>query len=181
MLQAHTPSPKHLEWARDVARCHHEALSRYAFGICRNRERAEDAVQETYVRLLKQDRRKIASHIKPWLLRVCRSRILDVARKEGRMSVLDASIMEQRPSDRPHPDQRVESLDLSQTLLTLVEELPPVQQEVLRLKFQAGLSYKEISEVTDKSVNHVGVILHQALKRMKVLVTESDKKLFNEL
>ena len=84
-----SPTPKHLEWVRGIARCHHEALSRYAFGICRNRERAQDAVQETYVRLLKQDRRKIESHVKPWLLRVCRSRILDLARKEGRMTILD--------------------------------------------------------------------------------------------
>jgi RNA polymerase sigma factor (sigma-70 family) len=176
-----SPTPKHLEWAKNVAQRHHEALSRYAFGICRNRERAEDAVQETYVRLLKQDRRKIEAHIKPWLLRVCRSRILDLARKEGRMSLLDTAIMEHKPSNSPHPDEVAESHDLSQALLSYVDRLAPAQQEVLRLKFQSGLSYKEIADVTNKSVNHVGVILHQALKRLKCLVCESGEKLFNEL
>ena len=176
-----TPTPNHLEWAREVAQLHHETLSKYAFGICRNRERAEDAVQETYVRLLKQDRRKIQSHVKPWLLRVCRSRILDLARKEGRMSLLDTSIMEHKPCNRPHPDEQAESHDLCQALLSYVDRLTPAQQEVLRLKFQSGLSYREIADVTDKSVNHVGVILHQALKRLKSHVTESGEKLLNEL
>ena len=180
-MLSQTPTPNHLEWARNIAQRYHETLSRYAFGICRNRERAEDAVQETYVRLLKQDRHKIDSHVKPWLLRVCRSRILDMARKEGRMSLLDTPIMEHKPSEERRPDQEAEGHDLSEALLRYVDRLTPAQQEVLRLKFQSGLSYKEIAEVTDKSVNHVGVILHQALKRLKVHLTESGEKLFNEL
>lgn len=179
MLQS--PSSEHLQWAKEVAECHHEALSRYAYGMCRNRERAEDAVQETYVRLLKQDRRKIESHVKPWLLRVCRSRILDIVRKEGRMSIIDSTVLEQKSSDRPHPRQVAEQHDLSKTLLAYVDLLTPAQQEVLRLKFQGGLSYKEISEITGKSVNLVGVILHQGLKRLKTLVSESDPAPFSEL
>jgi RNA polymerase sigma factor (sigma-70 family) len=176
-----SPTPNHLEWARKIALEHHEAISRYALGICRNRERAEDAVQETYLRLLKQDRRKIESHIKPWLLRVCRSRILDMARKEGRMTMLNTTIMDLNPANAPLPDERAQNHDLAHALMSFVEHLTPAQQEVLRLKFQSGLSYKEIAEVTDKSVNHVGVTLHQALKRLKALVGESGEILFNEL
>lgn len=180
-MVAQSPTPDHLAWAQEVARDHHEILSRYALGLCRNRERAEDAVQETYLRLLKQDRRKIASHIRPWLLRVCRSRILDMARKEGRMTLLDTPLMETRPSAEPGPAARAESKDLSRSLLKLIDRLSFSQQEVLRLKFVSGLSYKEIAEVTNKSVNHVGVTLHQALKRLKALVRESGPKFTNEL
>ena len=79
------------------------------------------------------------------------------------------------------PRQQAESHDLSEVLLSYVEQLTPSQQEVVRLKFQTGLSYKEIAEVTDKSVNHVGVLLHQALKRLKALVSEPDSSPFNEL
>lgn len=181
MLHGPTPSSEHLEWAKQMAECHHEALSRYAFGICGNRQRAEDAVQETYVRLLKQDRKKIESHIKPWLLRVCRSRILDIARKEGRMSIIDTSMLEQRSTNRPCPSERVEGQDLSAFLLSHVDKLSPSQREVLRLKFQSELSYKEIAQITDKSVNHVGVLLHQALKRLKVILMESDSATCKEL
>ena len=97
------------------------------------------------------------------------------------MSVLDSTIMEQRPAQSPHPLEKAESLDLSRLLLSYVACLSPAQQEVLRLKFQSGLSYKEIADVTDKSVNHVGVILHQALKRLKAVVIESGPGLINEI
>jgi RNA polymerase sigma-70 factor (ECF subfamily) len=41
------------------------------------------------------------------------------------------------------------------------------QQEVVRLKFQSGLSYREISEITDLSVTNVGFLLHTALKKIR--------------
>lgn len=97
------------------------------------------------------------------------------------MSLVDTPIMEHKPSDELRPDQEAESHDLSRALLRYVDRLTPAQQEVLRLKFQSGLSYKEIAEVTDKSVNHVGVILHQALKRLKAHLTDSGETIFNEL
>jgi len=40
------------------------------------------------------------------------------------------------------------------------------------LKFGAGLSYKEIAEVMQLSVSHVGVILHTALTRLRLLLAE---------
>lgn len=97
------------------------------------------------------------------------------------MSLLDTPIMEHKPSEDLRPDQEAEGHDLSQVLLAYVDRLSPSQQEVLRLKFQSGLSYKEIAEVTDKSVNHVGVILHQALKRLKTHLTDAEETIFNEL
>jgi RNA polymerase sigma-70 factor (ECF subfamily) len=46
-------------------------------------------------------------------------------------------------------------------------KLTASQQEVIRLRFQSGLSYKEISGVTGMTVNHVGVVLHNALKTLR--------------
>jgi RNA polymerase sigma factor (sigma-70 family) len=52
--------------------------------------------------------------------------------------------------------------------------LPDRQQEVLRLKFNAGLSYKEIAEVTGLTSTNVGFILHTAIAKLrKRLVTNS--------
>ena len=55
-------------------------------------------------------------------------------------------------------------------MLALVEGLPEHQQEVVRLKFQEGLSYKEISRITTHSVSYVGVLLHEALKSIRVRI-----------
>jgi RNA polymerase sigma-70 factor (ECF subfamily) len=52
-------------------------------------------------------------------------------------------------------------------VLALIGELPDRQQEVVRLKFQGGLSYREIAEVMDTTANNVGVLLHTAVKAIR--------------
>jgi DNA-directed RNA polymerase specialized sigma24 family protein len=56
--------------------------------------------------------------------------------------------------------------------------LPKNQREVLRLKFQCDLSYKEISAVTQLSVTNVGFLIHTAIKtlRKELLAEESAKR-----
>ena len=52
--------------------------------------------------------------------------------------------------------------------------LPERDQELLRLKFQEELSYKQISAITHLSVSNVGFILHRALRRLRSeLATEN--------
>ena len=48
----------------------------------------------------------------------------------------------------------------------LIGTLPPNQQEVLRLKFEHGMSYAEISRITQLSVSNVGYLLHVAIKSL---------------
>ena len=49
-------------------------------------------------------------------------------------------------------------------------ELPDNQQEVIRLKFQNDLSYREISEITGLSVSNVGFLLHVGIKRLREIM-----------
>ena len=48
-----------------------------------------------------------------------------------------------------------------------MEGLPANQREVLRLKFQGGMSYKEIASALELSVSNVGFLLHSGLKRLR--------------
>ena len=48
--------------------------------------------------------------------------------------------------------------------------LPNNQQEVVRLKFQNGMSYKEIAAVTELSVSNVGFLLHTALDTLRTRI-----------
>jgi len=77
-------------------------------------------------------------------------------------------------------DRRVPSLEHEETMsqvLRLMEALPKNQREVLRLKFQSDLSYKEISEITKLSVTNVGFLIHTAIKTLrKELLAESAKR-----
>ena len=52
-------------------------------------------------------------------------------------------------------------------ILQVVETLPKNQREVIYLKFQCDLSYKEISEVTKLSVSNVGFLIHSAVRAIR--------------
>ena len=52
--------------------------------------------------------------------------------------------------------------------------LPRLEQEVVQLRLGQGLSYKQIADVTDLSVSHVGVLLHQAVKRLRQSLAQPD-------
>src|SRR4030042_90557 len=62
-------------------------------------------------------------------------------------------------------------------VLALVDELSPAQREVISLKFEHEMSYKEISSVTGLSVSNVGFLIHVGLKTIKQRIsTEAPPK-----
>lgn len=148
-------------------------LWQYAARILGDRDRARDVVQETFVEWQKDRRRQTDSAPAKWLFTVCRNRALNICRKERRMTYLDEEILERHPSPGPAPNERIEHEEASGFLLRIVATLPPRQQEVLQLKFQNDLSYQEISEITQLSVSHVGVLLHTALKTLRARHAEA--------
>ena len=102
-----------------------------------------------------------------WLFTVCRNGALNVCRKERRMQYLDEKLIELREAEPPMPFEQLEQKEAAGFLLRIVSTLPPRQQEVLQLKFQNGLSYQQIAEITKTTANNVGVLIHTALKTLR--------------
>jgi RNA polymerase sigma-70 factor (ECF subfamily) len=67
-------------------------------------------------------------------------------------------------ADRESPTDAAERVDAYGRVVEAMAGLPPRQQEVVRLKFQHGLSYKEIGQVMNLTATNVGFILHTAIK-----------------
>ncbi len=163
------PLPDYDAWMRDTLRRYELPLTQYAARITGCRERARDAVQDTFLRLGKLAPGTLAGDHAPakWLFTVCRHRALDICRKEQRMTYLDQEAAENEPTPEPGPAELLARKEAAGFLLRLLEKLPPRQQEVIQLKFQNGLSYQEISEVTQLSVSNVGFLLHRGLKALR--------------
>ena len=142
-------------------------LTLYATRITRDIERARDVVQETFMRLLKEDRTTIEPHVAEWLYTVCRNKALDIRRKERRMVGLSDYAAHIEPSREAGPDAVLEHQESIAKALRHLARLPDNQQEVIRLKFQGDLSYREISRVTGLTVSHVGVLIHTGLKSIR--------------
>ena len=130
-------------------------------------DRARDVVQDTFVKLMGQPRAAINGHAVEWLFTVCRHRALDVLRKEGRMKRFSEGEAERVTAADPRPGRSLEQAETHAALLKMIGHLPPNQQEVVRLKFQNGFSYKEIARITELSVGNVGFLIHTAVARLR--------------
>jgi RNA polymerase sigma factor (sigma-70 family) len=156
------------EWISAIVEQYEVRLTQYAARLLRDADRARDVVQDTFMKLWRVDRSEVEAHLSQWLFRVCRNRALDVAKKEVRMRPMDDNHMQVLPA--PSTTERASASESSgedASVLAALDELPDKQQEVIRLKFQAGLSYKEIAEVMDLTANHVGVLIHTAIKAIR--------------
>lgn len=126
---------------------------------------AQDAVQETFLRLCRADRDKIESRVAPWLYSVCRSRVIDMQRTNRSTPVDTSDVQVADPT--PDASQAISANEEHEQLAVMVDQLSPRQQEVLRLRMQAGLSYREIAEVTGLTSSNVGFHLHAAVRKLR--------------
>ena len=72
-----------------------------------------------------------------------------------------------QPSREPSQEELAERHDSTAQVMQLMEGLSDNQQEVVRLKFQNGLSYREISNITELSVTNVGYLIHTAVQKLR--------------
>lgn len=142
-------------------------LTRYATKLLSDADRARDVVQDTFIKLMAQQVTAVEGHEVEWLFRVCRNRAFDVLRKEGRMKRFEEGEVERVRTVEPRPGKTLEASETQSAIMDLIEHLPPKQQEVIRLKFQNGFSYKEISRITTLSVSNVGFLIHTAVTRLR--------------
>ena len=147
------------QWIVDALDLHEDALIRYATWVLRDPERAREVVQETFLRLCREDPEKVGGYIAQWLFTVCRNLAFDTRKREARMTpLLDAEI---------GVDTDLEQRETAGEIFRMLENLPKNQREVVYLKFQCDLSYKEIAEVTKLSIGNVGLLIHTALRAIR--------------
>lgn len=142
-------------------------LTRYAARLLGDPDRARDVVQDAFIKLSAQPPEAVDGHVVEWLFTVCRHRAMDVLRKESRMKRFDDGEVERVSTAEPRPGRGLEDEEAHAAVLRLIDGLPTNQQEVVRLKFQNGFSYKEISRITELSVGNVGFLIHTAVARMR--------------
>jgi len=147
------------QWIVEALSLYEDSLLRYAAWVLRDAELAREVVQETFLRLCREERSKVGGYLAQWLFTVCRNLAFDTRKREARMTPLEDADIGVRPN--------LESKEAVSEIFRLVQALPKNQREVVYLKFQCDLSYKEISEVTKLSVTNVGFLLHTALKEIR--------------
>ena len=77
--------------------------------------------------------------------------------------------------DAMPPDELLEQRETEDRAIALLDRLPETQQEVIRLKFQNDLSYREIADITGHSVSNVGFLLHTGIKRLREMMQTGEQ------
>jgi RNA polymerase sigma-70 factor (ECF subfamily) len=152
--------------AEMVAR-YESRLTRYALHLAGDLDLARDAVQETFLALWRTDHGRTADHVDAWLYTVCRNQTLDLLRKGAPMDPLDSPAARAQASPEASPSAAAEAIECEQRLLEAVAALPPNQQEVVRLKLHAELSYREISQITGLTESNVGYLIHMGIRTIR--------------
>jgi len=149
------------------------ALIGYARTYLHDLERARDVVQDTFIRLCQQDLEKVRENLKAWLFTVCRNRCLDVIRKDKRVEPLDEIRWQKVAGTEAAPDEQAEDDEKIATVMRFMDRLPKNQKEVILLKFQQGMNYTEIHDVTGLTQGNIGFLIHTGLKRLREWLPDS--------
>lgn len=145
-----------------------EPLLRYAWRFLQDNTAAQDVVQEAFMKL--HDQFSTVKMPKSWLFRTVHNMALNHLRagkkivpiefgedEPGKVSAVDSE---------PMPDEYIERMEaIGQTRLC-IQELDDRSRELIRLKFEENLSYKEMAAKLNISVGNVGFILSTTLKRI---------------
>ena len=154
-------------WIREALERYERPLLRYVHGITRDGEAARDVVQETFLKLCKADPATLEDRLAAWLYTVARNHALNVVRKEGRMDPLTETHAGQVATATAGPGEAAAANETQARLIALVESLPPEQRDACRLKFQDGLTYREISQVMGVSLGTVSNLITSALSALR--------------
>ena len=170
---------KKTAWVQVALERFERPLLQYAQSILHDLDRARDTVQDTFMRLHKQDQAAIEGHLSQWLFTVCRNCALKSLRKEGRYISVEHSEFDHHRVESVTPLQDMARRETVERLMEHVKAMPKNQQEVVRLRFHGNHSYQEISQITGLSVGNVGFILNAAMRhlRQKMERDEKDEKI----
>src|SRR5581483_5294131 len=149
--------PPGLETIEELFAALESPLLGYARRMTGDLEVAQDLVQDAFMKLHAQFDE--VREPRPWLYRAVHNAALNHRRQAGKIVPLEP------PADpQPLPDEKIAQQEGLGLVRLSLETLDDRSRELVRLKFNEGMSYKEISAKTGLTVGNVGYLLHHALK-----------------
>jgi RNA polymerase sigma-70 factor (ECF subfamily) len=142
-------------------------LLAYSLRLVREREPAEDIVQEAFMRLHAHFTE--VREPRAWLYRTIHNLAVNHLRTTRRVVSLHSEDKDEAPDmdvldPQPFPDEQIARGEAIGLVRISIEALDERSRELLHLKFRENLSYKEIAAKTRLKVGHVGYLLHHAIK-----------------
>jgi RNA polymerase sigma-70 factor (ECF subfamily) len=156
---------------------HKKRVFSYVMMVVRDRHLAEDIFQDTFIKViqtLKRGNYNDEGKFLPWVLRIAHNLVIDHFRRLKRMPMVDGGedfdIFDVVPLRTGNVEDKLVKTQVRDNLRKAIEQLPSEQREVLVMRHYFDMSFKEIADVTNVSIN-------TALGRMRYALINLKKKL----
>ncbi len=140
---------------------------------------AEDLFQDVFIKIidtLKNKRYTEEGKFLPWALRIAHNLCVDYFRKVKRTPAIktsdDQDIFEVINVSQEAPDQKLMRGESHDKVRRMLDLLPEEQREIIVLRHYANLSFKEIAEITNCSINTALGRMRYGLINMRKMMTE---------
>jgi RNA polymerase sigma-70 factor (ECF subfamily) len=144
---------------------------RYSYRRLGEREAAEDATSQIFMRAITGLGGIKGRPFRPWLFTIAHNVLIDLYRRTHQTSSLDQIPDREDPS--PSPESAAIAGEDRNVVQLLMMQLPERDRQVIELRL-AGLSGREIAEAMGASHGAVRVAHHRAIERMRVLLAAQD-------
>ena len=156
-----------LRFFHDTLQRYERPLIRYAHSLVGQLDDARDIVQDVFLKFSQTMATVDPEKLAAWLFTVCKNRATDHLRKNRRLVYMETETLDEATAPTAEPSDGMEQAETALELRRLLETLPVKQREAIRMKFIAGLSYKEISQAMKTSVGNVGYLIHHGVTAMR--------------
>lgn len=159
---------------------HKRKVWSHIYLMVRDREVTEDIFQETFIKVvnvLKSDRYTDEGKFLPWVLRVAHNMVIDHFRRGKKMHLLrsddEYDVFARIKQTDQNVEQRMVNLQIDEDVRKLIDTLPPEQREVVVMRTYMNMSFKEIADVTQVSINTALGRMRYALINMRKLIDKN--------
>ncbi len=161
---------------------HQTRLYSYIFVMVKDKQLSDDLFQDTFVKVintLKSGSYNDEGKFVQWVMRIAHNLVIDHFRKQKKRNYADVSndkysLMDSLRVTDPNIEDALVTEQIHKEVKLLMEYLPPEQKEVLYLRCYAGLSFKDIADQTEVSINTALGRMRYAIINMRKIVKEKN-------
>ena len=161
---------------------HSQRVRNYIGMMVKDDDIANDIFQETFIKavqVIDEGRYVDSGKFLSWVLRIAHNRVLDFFRREKASKQVNESeagydLIGTMRFSEPTAEDNIVLSEVEQTVRNLIDQLPDEQQEVVRLRYYAKLSFQEIAEQTEVSINTALGRMRYALINLRRMIKENN-------
>jgi RNA polymerase sigma-70 factor (ECF subfamily) len=160
---------------------HKRKVWSHIYLLVRDREITEDLFQEVFIKVvhtLKGGKYNEEGKFLPWVMRIAHNLVIDHFRRNKKMPMVrsndDHDVFATIAQPGKNVEQRMVNLQIDEDVRKLIDHLPEEQREVVVMRTYLGMSFKEIADQTEVSINTALGRMRYALINMRKMIKQNE-------